>query len=172
MTGVTSLRMLARLAALVSTLVCAATTVATAPSAGADPCPDIEVIFARGTNDAPGLGRPGQAFADALSGQIGGRTMTTYGVNYPASYDFLTAAEGRPTPRIASQRWRPPARRRGSSSAAIHRAPRWSTCWPAYRRSATKSARSDRRRHWRAAWSPTSLRWWRSATPQRSSVIR
>ena len=74
MTGVTSLRMLARLAALVSTLVCAATTVATAPSAGADPCPDIEVVFARGTNDAPGLGRPGQAFADALSGQIGGRS--------------------------------------------------------------------------------------------------
>ena len=94
MTGVTSLRMLARLAALVSTLVCAATTVATAPSAGADPCPDIEVIFARGTNDAPGLGRPGQAFADALSGQIGGRSMTAYGVNYPASYDFLAAADG------------------------------------------------------------------------------
>ena len=94
MTGVTSLRMSARLAALVSTLVCAATTVATAPSAGADPCPDIEVIFARGTNDAPGLGRPGQAFADALRGQIGGRTMTTYGVNYPATYDFLEAADG------------------------------------------------------------------------------
>jgi cutinase len=94
MTGVTSLRMSARLAALVSTVVCAATTVAIAPSAGADPCPDIEVIFARGTNDAPGLGRPGQAFADALSGQIGGRTMTTYGVNYPASYDFLNAADG------------------------------------------------------------------------------
>jgi cutinase len=94
MTGVTSLRMSARLAALVCTLVCAATTVAIAPSAAADPCPDIEVVFARGTNDAPGLGRPGQAFADALRGQIGGRTMTTYGVNYPASYDFLAAADG------------------------------------------------------------------------------
>jgi trehalose dimycolate hydrolase len=94
MTGVTSLRMSARLAAIISTLVCAATTVAIAPSAAADPCPDIEVVFARGTNDAPGLGRPGQAFADALSSQVGGRTLTTYAVNYPASYDFLAAADG------------------------------------------------------------------------------
>jgi cutinase len=94
MTGVTSLRMSARLAAIISTLVCAATTVTIAPSAAADPCPDIEVVFARGTNDAPGLGRPGQAFADALSSQVGGRTLTTYAVNYPASYDFLAAADG------------------------------------------------------------------------------
>ena len=94
MTGVTSLRMSARLAAITSTLVCAAASLAVAPSAAADPCPDIEVVFARGTNDAPGLGRPGQAFADALQGQVGGRTLTTYGVNYPASYDFLAAADG------------------------------------------------------------------------------
>ena len=94
MTGVTSLRMSARLAAITSTLVCAAASLAVAPSAAADPCPDIEVVFARGTNDAPGLGRPGQAFADALQGQVGGRTLTTYCVNYPASYDFLAAADG------------------------------------------------------------------------------
>ena len=94
MTGVTLLRMSARLAAIASTLVCAATTLAIAPSATADPCPDIEVIFARGTNDAPGLGNPGQAFADALRAQVGGRSLTTYAVNYPASYDFLLAADG------------------------------------------------------------------------------
>ena len=94
MTGVTLLRMSARLAALASALVCAATTFAIAPSATADPCPDIEVIFARGTNDAPGLGNPGQAFADALRAQVGGRSLTTYAVNYPASYDFLQAADG------------------------------------------------------------------------------
>jgi cutinase len=94
MTGVTLLRMSARLAAIASTLVCAATTFAVAPSAAADPCPDIEVVFARGTNDAPGLGRPGQAFTDALRSQVGGRTVTTYAVNYPASYDFLAAADG------------------------------------------------------------------------------
>jgi cutinase len=94
MTGVTLLRMSARLAAITSALVCAATTLAIAPSATAEPCPDIEVIFARGTNDAPGLGNPGQAFADALRAQVGGRSLTTYAVNYPASYDFLQAADG------------------------------------------------------------------------------
>jgi cutinase len=94
MTGVTLLRMSARLAAIASALVCTATTFAVAPSASADPCPDIEVIFARGTHDAPGLGDPGQAFADALRAQVGGRTLTTYAVNYPASYDFLQAADG------------------------------------------------------------------------------
>jgi cutinase len=86
--------MSARLAAITSALVCAATTLAIAPSATADPCSDIKVIFARGTNDAPGLGNPGQAFADALSTLVGGRSLTTYAVNYPASYDFLLAADG------------------------------------------------------------------------------
>jgi cutinase len=52
------------------------------------------VIFARGTNDAPGLGNPGQSFVDSLKGLVGGRTITTYAVNYPASYDFLAAADG------------------------------------------------------------------------------
>jgi cutinase len=94
MAGVTLLRMSARLAAIVSTLLCAAVPLAIAPSAAADPCPDIEVVFARGTNDAPGLGNPGQAFADALRSQVGGRTLTTYAVNYPANYDFLAAADG------------------------------------------------------------------------------
>jgi trehalose dimycolate hydrolase len=94
MGGVTLLRMSGRLAAIVSTLVCAAVPLAVAPPAAADPCPDIEVVFARGTNDAPGLGNPGQAFADALRSQVGGRTLTTYAVNYPANYDFLAAADG------------------------------------------------------------------------------
>lgn len=94
MGGVTLLRMSGRLAAIVSTLVCAAVPLAVPPSAAADPCPDIEIVFARGTNDAPGLGNPGQAFADALRSQVGGRTLTTYAVNYPANYDFLAAADG------------------------------------------------------------------------------
>jgi cutinase len=52
------------------------------------------VIFARGTDDTPGLGTNGQAFVDALRPQVGGRTLTSYAVNYPASYDFLAAADG------------------------------------------------------------------------------
>lgn len=94
MTGVTLLRKSALLAAIASTLACVAMPLAVAPSATADPCSDVKVVFARGTNDAPGLGRPGQAFADTLTGLLAGRTVTTYAVNYPASYDFLTAADG------------------------------------------------------------------------------
>jgi cutinase len=63
-------------------------------NASADDCPDIEVVFARGTNDAPGLGNVGGAFVDALRGKVGGRSVGTYAVNYPASFDFLAAAGG------------------------------------------------------------------------------
>jgi cutinase len=72
----------------------AAGLMATAPGAAAVPCPDIEVVFARGTSEPAGIGRVGQAFTDALSSQVGGRTVGSYAVNYPASYDFLTTADG------------------------------------------------------------------------------
>jgi len=94
MTGVTLLRRSARLTAIASALFCAATMLPVTPSATAEPCSDVKVVFARGTNDAPGLGRPGQAFSDALGTLIGGRSLTTYAVNYPASFDFLGAADG------------------------------------------------------------------------------
>jgi cutinase len=63
-------------------------------TASADDCPAIEVVFARGTNDAPGLGNVGGSFVDALRGKVGGRSVGTYAVNYPASFDFLAAAGG------------------------------------------------------------------------------
>jgi cutinase len=63
-------------------------------TASADDCPDIEVVFARGTNDAPGLGNVGGAFIDALRGKVGGRSVGTYAVSYPASFNFLAAASG------------------------------------------------------------------------------
>ena len=87
---------LARGAAILAAVGSAATTVfvGTAPAATAVPCPDIEVVFARGTAEPAGIGRVGQAFTDALSAQAGGRTVTSYAVNYPASYDFLTTADG------------------------------------------------------------------------------
>jgi cutinase len=76
-----------------------APVVSTVPSAGlgvasADDCPDIEVVFARGTNEAPGLGLPGGAFVDSLRSKVGGRSVGAYAVNYPATYDFLAAANG------------------------------------------------------------------------------
>ncbi|MGU3502917.1 cutinase family protein [Mycobacterium sp. C31M] len=65
-----------------------------AAPAQAEGCPDIEVVFARGTNEDPGLGRIGNAFVNSLRGKVGGRSVGTYAVNYPASYDFLAAANG------------------------------------------------------------------------------
>jgi hypothetical protein len=58
------------------------------PSAAAQPCPDVEVIFARGTGEPPGVGGVGQSFVDALRSQIGGKTVDVYPVNYAASGDF------------------------------------------------------------------------------------
>jgi cutinase len=52
------------------------------------PCPDVEVVFARGTYEAPGVGGTGQAFVDALRSQLGARSMNVYPVNYLASGDF------------------------------------------------------------------------------------
>ncbi|MET0455896.1 MAG: cutinase family protein [Mycobacterium sp.] len=91
---VTKIRTSARLAAIASALCCAAATLVMAPQASAEPCNDIEVVFARGTSEAPGIGRVGQALVDALIPLVGGRTVGAYGVIYPATYDFLTAADG------------------------------------------------------------------------------
>ncbi len=66
----------------------------TVPAASADDCPDVEVIFARGTNEPPGLGRVGDAFVDSLRQQTGGMTIDAYGVNYAASKLQLHGGDG------------------------------------------------------------------------------
>ena len=40
------------------------------------------------------MGRVGDAFVDALRPMVGGQTVGTYPINYPASFDFLTSADG------------------------------------------------------------------------------
>ncbi|MBW0014595.1 cutinase family protein [Mycobacterium sp.] len=57
-------------------------------------CPDIQVVFARGTNEPPGPGRVGQAFVDSLRSLVGGKSVALYAVDYPASYDFFRAVDG------------------------------------------------------------------------------
>ena len=71
----------------------AALSGATAPAQAAG-CPDVELVFARGTSEPAGIGRVGQALRDQLKGSLGDRTLGVYAVNYPASYDFLAAADG------------------------------------------------------------------------------
>jgi hypothetical protein len=58
------------------------------PSASAEPCPDVEAVFARGTGEPPGVGGVGQAFVDSLRSQVGDRSVGVYAVDYPASGDF------------------------------------------------------------------------------------
>ena len=61
------------------------------PTSTADPCPDVEVVFARGTTEPPGVGGVGQAFVDALRSQLIGHSVGVYAVDYPASRDFDTS---------------------------------------------------------------------------------
>jgi cutinase len=63
-------------------------------AAAAPSCPDIEVVFARGTDEPPGIGRVGTALVDALKPLVKGKSIGTYAVDYPASYDFLAVAGG------------------------------------------------------------------------------
>lgn len=65
-----------------------------APPALAAQCPDVELVFARGTNEPAGIGRVGQALSDQLAANLGGRTLGVYAVDYPATYDFLASADG------------------------------------------------------------------------------
>lgn len=82
---------------LMAAAIAAATTglVGPAPSAmAASDCPDVELVFARGTDEPPGIGVVGEALVDALKPMVKGKEIRTYGVKYPASYDFLGVATG------------------------------------------------------------------------------
>lgn len=74
----------------------AATALVTAPMpiAAAADCPDVEVVFARGTDEPPGIGVVGQALVDSFKSLLKGKTVRPYAVQYPASYDFLAVANG------------------------------------------------------------------------------
>lgn len=62
-------------------------------SASAEPCPDVEVVYARGTGE-DGLGDTGQAFVNSLTPRIGAQSLGVYSVNYPASEEWATGVDG------------------------------------------------------------------------------
>ncbi|MEE3062750.1 MAG: cutinase family protein [Actinomycetota bacterium] len=64
------------------------------PSALAEPCPDAQVVFARGTGEPEGIGPTGQAFVDNLRGREAGKSVDVYAVNYPASNEWQTGLDG------------------------------------------------------------------------------
>jgi cutinase len=66
-----------------------------APVASAAPaCSDVEVVFARGTDEPPGIGKVGKAFVETLRPMLKGSSVGTYAVRYPATWDFMKAAVG------------------------------------------------------------------------------
>jgi cutinase-like protein len=75
-------------------LVLVASALVTSPTAAAASCPDIEVVFARGTDEPAGIGVVGQALVDSLKPLVKGKSVRPYAVKYPASYDFLAVANG------------------------------------------------------------------------------
>jgi cutinase len=64
------------------------------PSVSAEPCADVQAVFARGTTEAPGAGAIGQAFVDSLQSKVGSKSFGVYAVDYPATTDFPTAIDG------------------------------------------------------------------------------
>jgi cutinase len=62
--------------------------------ASAESCPDVEVVFARGTAEPPGLGWIGQQFVDALRSRLGPRSFDVYPVNFAALPEFATTVDG------------------------------------------------------------------------------
>jgi cutinase len=75
------------------TMAAAVTAGLAAPTAAAQPCPDVEVVFARGTGEAPGVGGVGQSFVDAVRAQAAPRTVGVYAVDYPAANNFDARTE-------------------------------------------------------------------------------
>jgi cutinase len=64
---------------------------AIAPVATAAPCPDVQVVFARGTTEPPGLGSVGRPFVEDLRARVAPRTVEATPVDYPASNDFAVS---------------------------------------------------------------------------------
>ncbi|SQE00345.1 Cutinase [Parafrankia sp. Ea1.12] len=57
-------------------------------------CSDVEVVFARGSGELPGLGITGGPFVNAVKQNLPGKTVASYAVNYAADYAQTSAGPG------------------------------------------------------------------------------
>ena len=75
--------------ALVSAALLVVPAVATyvTPSASAAPCPPVEVVYARGRSEPPGIGILGNAFVSALRSKTN-KNVGVYAVRYPADTEI------------------------------------------------------------------------------------
>lgn len=76
--------------------VAAFTTVATLATgaSAATACPDVELVFARGTGEAAGLGIVGRPLERALAAELPSRTVVATAVDYAASSSQASAGPG------------------------------------------------------------------------------
>jgi cutinase len=84
-------RNIARILCVTLAIAWALSSPACARRVSAGPCPDVEVVSARGTGEPPGVGSNGEVFIDSLRSRIPGRSVGVYGVNYPATDEFVTS---------------------------------------------------------------------------------
>jgi cutinase len=57
------------------------------PTASAQSCPEVEVVFARGRQESPGVGKLGNAFISALRSKSN-KNIGVYAVQYPADNEI------------------------------------------------------------------------------------
>lgn len=81
-------------AVLAAVAALAALTTPTAGAAAATTCPDVELVFARGTGEAPGLGIVGRPLERALAAELPGRTVVATAVDYAALSSQASAGPG------------------------------------------------------------------------------
>jgi len=65
-----------------------------ASSSSAQQCADVEVVFARGSGELPGLGIVGGPVVNQVRAKLAGRTVASYAVNYAADVAQLSAGAG------------------------------------------------------------------------------
>jgi cutinase len=75
----------------VVSVISAAGALLLAPPVQAAPCPEVEVVFARGRTEPPGAGQIGNAFIDALRSKTN-KSVGAYAVNYPADIEVIEGA--------------------------------------------------------------------------------
>jgi cutinase len=66
-----------------SAAVAAVALVVSPAAASAQPCPEVELVFARGQDEPPGMGMVGDAVLGGLRDRTG-KQIAVYAVNYPA----------------------------------------------------------------------------------------
>ncbi|GHF86619.1 cutinase [Amycolatopsis bartoniae] len=78
-------------AALTAVALPATATAAVTPQAT---CSSLEVVFARGSGELPGLGVVGTPLVSGVQSAVGSSSVSSYAVNYAASYDQTSAGPG------------------------------------------------------------------------------